>query len=180
MNNLYFTDYHDIEMMMVYSDSAFKKVCSEYLKNGKDCLIIRDLILEILYFLSIIKLNNIKHNLGVTFLGSFINFFDFDKETFDIVGYLSVVKNHGMNKNKNIDYSKLNNHDVINDYYNLCNGHDFMKAMAKVISAKKIKKKGIGEDDLSKDFRLAYTVEEFEKSNLFRNLNDWYKLLFLL
>lgn len=174
MNSLFLTDYHDIEMMMIYSDDIFRKVYFENMMDEGDCLNVRDKILNILYSLSILKLNNIKNGLRVTFLNSFINFFDFENEFFHVENYLKAVIKHNEQQGKNIDLERLTDNIDIEDSFNLCNGHDFIKALTHVINNKRVSKKGLSHEDLSKDFRLAYNLKEFEKTILYHDLTVWY------
>jgi hypothetical protein len=59
------------------------------------------------------------------------------------------------------------NHELLQ----LCNGHDFMKITALYLS--KSLKKGIGEDTIASIFRIAYNINHFKTTQLYKDITAW-------
>jgi hypothetical protein len=61
-----------------------------------------------------------------------------------------------------------------NDYYNLNNGHDVVKAFALHVTAIN-GGKGIKDDEISRTLRIAYRKEDFALTALYASLKNWEK-----
>ena len=61
----------------------------------------------------------------------------------------------------------------ISDFLNLCNGHDFQKAFALCINSVSNSKKKVSYEEISNVFRAVYRFEDFQKSNLYQQLEKW-------
>ncbi len=173
--NIFLTDFHDAEMMMIANDNTYKSLVYEYLiiDNVSDNL--RNEILKSIVFIAGIRWINDIEDLSVKFKGlGFSEYFQMDysisvkKETF-----LDTLMKRSKNKKREITVEEVDKKtEGIADLYNLCNGHDFQKVFALYINSKN-NGKAIDEEQIASSFRLAYGLEDFKKSNLYSQLIEW-------
>ncbi|QTA79924.1 DUF4435 [Desulfonema limicola] len=171
--NIFLTDFHDIEMMIISCDPPYNSVISEYLREEKHQSALRKKILKSIAFLGGIRWINQSENLELNFnkigLG---NFYNGQTASLDEDKCLSEILRRSPNKKRKVSAQdvkfKING---ISDYLNLCNGHDFQKAFALCVSF--TSKKGINDMEIGRAFRLAYRFDDFQKSNLYRHLKNW-------
>ncbi len=60
---------------------------------------------------------------------------------------------------------RLKNPDILQ----ICNGHDFMKTFASFFGG------NLKKEDVERNFRIANTKEDFEKTKLYQNIQEWIK-----
>jgi len=172
--HIFLTDYHDIEMMLLACDKAYQSVYAAYCDNKKEPELLRENILKSIAFIGGLKWLNISGVLGLCFedLG-LAGFFDGEKILLDEEKYLFVVMQRSKKKKREVLKEEvMEKIKDINDFLNLCNGHDFQKALALYINAHSDKAK-IKEDAISKAFQVAYRFEDFQESELFKQLKVW-------
>jgi len=171
IENIFMTDYHDSEMMLIMCDKTFNEVISEYLKNEKKPEILRENIFKSIIFIGGLRWINSANDLGFLFKGLGLGgFYDVEKFELDEERYLLAVLGRSENKKKEISKEEvIEKTNGIYDYKNLCNGHDFQKALALCI------KKGIKEEEIGKAFRFAYNLEKFKLTQLYSELKKWEK-----
>lgn len=172
--NIFLTDFHDAEMMMISYDRPYHEVVREYLGKEKDPqLLSREKILNSIAFIGGLKWINSSDDLNLKFDGLGLGEF-YDKQTFmlDEKRFLQAIMKRSNNKKRvvleNEILAKIEN---ISDFLNICNGHDFQKIFAFRINS--FRKKGVSEEEMSRSFRLAYTIEDFQKTNLYQKLQIW-------
>ena len=172
--NLFITDYHDVEMMIVSCDDSFRPLIAEYLNERlSDFSILRKEILQSISFLAGIRWLNDQKNLEFNFEGLGLGaFYEDEQKQINKENCIKNIHERSKNRNRNMDEDEINLLiEEIVDYYNLCNGHDFIKALALHITF--VRKKGIKDSTLAESLRISYRKEDFCKTNLFSSLRNW-------
>jgi hypothetical protein len=176
-DNLFLTDYHDIEMTLIAEDEAFSKVIFEHADIGQESHDdIRTNIIKAIEKISLLKCLNARHDLEIQFssagfqdLLSFANFeVDFDQY------FGRIIKKSPNAKMNEVAAAVSAIHELAKTAphpLHLCNGHDFMKAFAAFLHAKT--QRSIGDDALSKDFRLAFSKASWAKTALCASTIKW-------
>ncbi len=173
VENIFLTDFHDAEMMVASCDEAYHAVAAEYVVNREEePLILRKKILRSIAFIGGLRWINDSDNLELNFKGlGFGNFYDAKTLALDESNCLNEIIKRSPSRKKDISIAaiqlKINN---ISDFLNLCNGHDFQKAFALCVSFNT--KKRVSYAEIGKVFRIAYRFEDFQKSNLYKQLKE--------
>jgi Protein of unknown function (DUF4435) len=172
--NLFLTDIHDLELMMASNDASFMKFLSEYQTNPS--LDIRHKILKSISFLGYLRWYNDIHNIGLSFEHiDFRKLYNALTFQFDAVKLtLAIVEKSPNAREKDSDFliNKANNlRNTAHDFFQLCNGHDFMKAIAQFVS--NFTSKAISDTTAAKEFRLVYSTDNFKQTQLYRNTQAW-------
>lgn len=170
---LFLTDYHDIEMLMISSDNVMNSLFNEFLNRNIDYKVIRKQILNSISFLGVIRWYNEIHNLELNFKAlSINNFFNPKDFSFNKNACILELNNRSSNKRRSISLDEIIEFlpSEIN-LYNVCNGHDFEKALSSYIS----EHSGIGVDYklVGKSLRISYSISDFKKTKLYASLVDW-------
>ncbi len=176
--NIFLTDFHDIEMSLIAEDDAISAIVFEFtdipLKNHT---LLREKIITSITQISLLKwLNNIE-NLEFKFnttafydLVSFANLaIDFDQYFNRLLSkspYAKIIDIHIINA-KMANLMALNPHP-----YQLCNGHDFIKTFAQFIR-KQGKVKSVNDDQISSILRIQFTKEKFYNTKLYGFTKTW-------
>lgn len=171
--NIFLTDFHDVELMIISCDNAYLAVVAEYLNRENDPLSLRDKILKSNAFIGGLRWINNTDSLELNFQGlRFGSFYNGKTVVLDEEKCLQVILERSPNKKKKISKEeillKINN---VSDFFNLCTGHDFQKAFALCVNSNS--RKCVSDVDIGKAFRLAYGFEDFKKSKLYRQLKEW-------
>lgn len=190
--NLFMTDFHDIEMMTIASN-VWHEVVSYYSQTEKlvkfeqtNRKSLREYLLEIAKPIADIRFLNHQHNLGLTFktrskdkyiwldYGKFI-----DEKKFNIVHkqLLKVVEDksqklHFFKRNPHLETELANLAKIACSLYQFCNGHDVMNILALALK-KMIGKTDISGQELESYFIVAYRMEDFSQTNLYEQLKKW-------
>jgi len=173
-NDLFYTDYHDMEMTMINNDPTFYAITCEHCSESYDHYkTLRHSVLMALQFLSGIRLINHIDDIGL-YLRSFPIGDHLNPSTleFDKNGCVEKVHMRSKNKKREITVAEVdeicaNNYDL----YDFTCGHDFKKALA--IHMKKLSGTQIGVDSIGCSLRTAFSLNEFKKTTLFCDLNMW-------
>ncbi|MCP4349254.1 MAG: DUF4435 domain-containing protein [Desulfobacterales bacterium] len=171
--NIFLTDFHDAEMMIISCDKAHHAVVAEYLRKEKEPSSLREKILKSIAFIGGLRWINYSDTLGLNFKNLGIgNFYDGKTAVLDEEKCLNEIMKRSPNKKKAISKEdvRLKIKDV-SDFLNLCNGHDFQKAFAHYVSSNS--KKGVKDTEIGKIFRVAYRFADFQKTNLYKKLKEW-------
>lgn len=175
ITGLFLTDSHDAEMTLLSCDTVFQQVVAEYLPSKfNEFSLLRNRLLISLIFLSGIRWLNDTEDLGLKFdaLG-LANFYNGTHLTLDKTKCLKEIETRSPNKKRAIQTEEIELKVAdIRDYYNLCNGHDAVKALALHITAVN-GGKGIKDDEIAKTLRVAYRKEDFTTTILYANLKNW-------
>ena len=95
---------------------------------------------------------------------------NYDKNTSKY--YIDSITGNAIQEINNVTTETLSTIDSkINDFLNLCNGHDFQKAFALYITYHS--KKGISSEKISEAFRLTYRFDDFKDTTLYVKLKEW-------
>ncbi|MEM9833117.1 MAG: DUF4435 domain-containing protein [Bacteroidota bacterium] len=174
ISSLYLTDCHDAEMMMIASDKTMVSLIAEYLDiNEYQPQILRKQILQSIAFLGYARWHNHQFSGELNFKGlSFGRFYD--ARNYIIHAELCIQIIHQSSPSRKIDLDEkqvqnMQSEDV--DLSQLCNGHDFEKALASFIT--EYSTKGVNNREIGKALRLSYTKQEFLKTELHRVLKSW-------
>lgn len=173
---LFLTDSHDAEMMLLACDNVFKQVMAEYMPNQFDEFnSFRNRLLTSLKFISGIRWLNNTEDLSLLFDGlSLTSFYDATRLTLNKIKCIEYIERRSSKKKRTIQAEEIELKIAnISDYYNLCNGHDVVKALALYITANTNTKKGIGDDEIAKVLRVTYRKDDFISTKLYRDLKNW-------
>jgi len=170
---LFITDYHDIEMMTIASDSTFEAVVAEYCGNRlHDYPELRDSILKSIRFIGGIRWYNDKHSCGYNFKGlGFGKYYDSEELELKQQECVDDINERSPGKTGDAEVAAVNGMiATVDDLLNLCNGHDFTKAFALFVTANYVQ---VPYKNIESGFRLAYDSAEFERTLLYESLKDW-------
>jgi hypothetical protein len=175
IGNLFFTDYHDIEMTMLSFDDVLTNVLTEYeLQN--DMRDIRKKALDIARFIGYIRWFNETNRMNLdfdrfrphTFIMSGDSNFYLNKDK-----YLLALNKRSKDKSRDVTHDDINNFEknhYTNDIFNLCNGHDVTNVIALMI--KKIEKT-ITDDIFCAGLRQSFNFGHFRKTRLYADIFEW-------
>ena len=177
-NNMFLTDYHDIEMTLISDDDSISTIVFEFTDIPKENHnSVRENILSTIEQISLLKWLNYKENLELVFdKTGFQDLVTFANSTFDFDQYFSRLLSKSPNA-KIIDLatikSKISILKTLNIHpYQLCNGHDFVKAFSQFIREQG-KVKNINDDIISSILRIKYTKEKFYTTKLYASTKTW-------
>lgn len=195
--NIFFTDYHDIEIMLIKSE-CFEIVLNNYIQVEKlrekygGYNEFRSYLFEITKPLGYLKWLNERNKLGLKFKSSipegksidFTHFISISDLKF--LGYEKLVDSifNFCNGKVCIEIKKdnllkeLNNFISDCDLAHLCNGHDVIRIIS--LSLKRnlsnYNSKAILPEQLSKEFILSYEARFFKQTNLYHKIKNWEEL----
>ena len=176
--NMFLTDYHDIEMSLVADDDSISTIIFEFTDIPEvNHNAIREKVISTIEQISLLKWLNYRENLEIVFdKVGFQDLLSFVNLTIDFEQYFSRLLSKSPNakiidiatiKSKMDDLKALNKHP-----YQLCNGHDFVKALTQFIR-KQGKEKHINDDLVSSILRIKYTKEKFYSTQLYASTKNW-------
>lgn len=163
--NLFITDFHDAEMMMIACDETFKSWVSEYLSEELDNFQqLRKEFLHALKFLSGLRWLNHREDLTLNFKG----FYDESCLNANQQECIDKLAKRSPNKKRDVFIKEIDELVAeVTDYYHLCNGHDMEKVMARCVLKKH---KGIKPERVGESLRLAYHKHNFATTKLYQSL----------
>ena len=171
--NLFLTDTHDAETMMM-TDECLKSICCENLLSN-DAVQVLD-IMEDLKVYSFLKWFNEIHQLGINFEA--LSFFSlYQGNIIDIDNCINYVYGDVVNKDKPIVSSDQlssfleDNNNV--DMFQLSNGHDICDGIRVKIGLLKNNKNSVGKGEIPKCLRIKYSLADFERTQLFSQIVNW-------
>jgi hypothetical protein len=173
IENLFLTDVHDSEMMMLSSDIVFQSVVAEHLFHQiSNFITLRNQILISLSFLAGIRWINESECLELNFKSGLAKFYNAQNLLIDKQLCIAEIEKSSPNKKKAINLTEVEN-KIANttDYYNLCHGHDFESAFALHVS--KVTSKSINDKDVGAGLRQSYRKEDFALTALYASLKNW-------
>lgn len=177
--NVFLTDYHDVEMMMLAQKEVVQALLYEYTDLEKSThLACRDTILEAIKIISCFKWLNIREVLKFKFEGvgfqdllSFLNSNDFDIEQY-IQRILSNSSNTLLTDIAKIK-EKINELAIKQvDLLQITNGHDALKSFA-VFLREKYPRKGLSDENIASSLRIASSLSIFKRTELYQQINEW-------
>lgn len=193
-NNIFTTDFHDVEITCISSDSFFN-VIKEYCSKSKiqsygGISNLIDYLISLSIPIGLLRLYNYKNSLNLSFKPSPqkpkpLDYSKFIcKNNFTYNGHENLIETikryynqaiHLENANviKALDMLETENHVK----YDIAHGHDFVKIFL-IGLKKKIGKSistNVSEEDIERSIRLAYSFVDFKKTKLYANLIDFQK-----
>ncbi len=174
INGLFLTDAHDAEMMLFACDTVFQHLLAEHLPKATDQFeMLRTKLLHSMAFVGGIRwLNHVEDlTLKLEDIG-LADFYDAANLVLDKERCIQNVEIRSRHKKRNIHTAEIEAKiQGVQDYYNLCNGHDVVKAFALHLTAKN--NKGIKDEEIARALRIAYRKEDFATTALFTSLKNW-------
>lgn len=180
-NNLFLTDEHDLEMMLIKS-AAFDKLLKERGSEEKIAAFskdIRETLLKLGQQIGKLRLLSLRNELNLKFEGlKFGKFIDKEKLSINIDELIRSIKNHS--QKLSLDEQQIKQDlsvisDENHDPWQLCCGHDFISILAialwKVLgtwNANDLKK-----EDLERELRLAYELSYFYQTKIYTLMVNW-------
>lgn len=178
IENLFITDYHDIEMSMIES-KALESLIFEYAHTQSDILeFFKQEIYDTAINIGYLRwLNHKQGNNTLLFEGLNFGFFiqqsserlDFNQEKF-----FETLLEHSRKKNANLSLTQQSLEETIEDLkrlsidkFQICCGHDLTKLIAKALL------QNFNEKEIEKALRLAYSLEYFKNTQLYASLMAW-------
>lgn len=177
IDNLFLTDFHDLEMTMVHNDRVFDKVAAELLASyPNNHFRTRDQLLLGLKFISYLRWLNHTNGIGLKF--DSVNFGElYDHSTVSIKhnDYLESLITRSPNATQKdmgeimlaVEQLMSDNHDL----YQLTNGHDFMKIFRLYTNSNR--RQANSKDHIESFFRIAYTYSTYKESRLYAQTQQW-------
>ena len=175
--NLFLTDVHDLELMLLHSDSVFQKLVNEYNLS----VTLRKQILDTVAFLAYFRWYNEKNDwynennepIGFTFTGLKLNKFYKNSQLNerDLVEQIKAQSHKALLIDIDEIISGINElQDDTHNLWQLCNGHDYIKILAAEIT---LNNKGINDEDLTQILRMTYHITDFKQTHLYKNMQTW-------
>jgi len=171
-NNLFFTDYHDIEMTMLFIDGVLNDALTEYKLQNNSSAILRK-ALEEAQIIGYIRWHNeidvIKLDFKGMGLGHFVMPHDINAHL-DVDIYLNALNKRSKNKTKVITCTEVNNFILTHNtdgLFNLCNGQDVTALISLIIGS------GISHENFCSILRASFNINYFRKTKLYANILKW-------
>jgi hypothetical protein len=180
-DNLFFTDSHDLETLLIQSP-ALEKVLGELgskekiNKLGRD---VRDVLLDAGCSIGYLLWISLQDGLNLKFEGiQYSNFLDKKLLVLDESNLMKEVKNKsqkpGLNVNnlqKQISQLRNPNHDR----WQVCRGHDLVEILSfgLIHAIGSQKSAEVAVESLERSLRLAYQSSYFSQTKLYSNLEHW-------
>ena len=150
-------------------------IFNEFLKGNANYCEVRLKIMESIPFLGGIRWYNDAYNLELNFKGiSLHNIFTSEPINLDKEIAIEEINDRSPNKQRTVTLQEIENFLPSEfDLFNICNGHDFEKALASYITNHS--KAGVKPKEIGKSLRLSYNIEDFKQTKLFGQLSGWEK-----
>lgn len=174
-SNMFMTDAHDYEMMIVTStDSFWKALLHEYLENNKVILNEVKKVPEEIQMYSWLKLYSMVKTLNVNFK-SFKLSLVYDGEEpvsqdkcFD---KLASMPKSIMRHIEKLDFDQTLANYAAYDLMQLTNGHDFCEGVC--YKYRKMTGKSLSTKEIESCLRLSFSEDDFKTTNLYKNISVW-------
>ncbi|OKH33985.1 hypothetical protein NIES2119_22035 [[Phormidium ambiguum] IAM M-71] len=182
--NLFKTDVHDLECMILKSRSLDRFLNCFGSRDKIDSLSKEPIliVLEVGKQIGYLRWTSLEHNLSLKFEDlNFSSFIDYKTLTVNYIKFLQILRTSS-NSNK---LSKLTNQDVENlvmklidpshDLWHVCCGHDLIEILA--LGLRKIfgtlNAKELDREKIEKILRLAYDRDLFCETSLYKQIKEW-------
>jgi len=180
-NNLFLTDEHDLEMMLIKS-AAFDKLLKERGSEEKIAAFpkdIRETLLKLGQEIGKLRLLSLRNKLDLKFEGlKFGKFIDKEKLSINIDELIRSIKNHS--QKLSLDEQQIKQDlsvisDENHDPWQLCCGHDFIGilaiALCKVLGTWNAN--DVKTEVLERELRLAYELSYFYQTQIYQLMVNW-------
>lgn len=176
--NLFLTDTHDTETMMMASDETFKNILHEFLpKTTISTSQLRQQILKCVEFLGYLRWYNNINDLELNFKGIGLDkLIDYTSFTINETHLVKDVLNRSPNAKVKDETQILNEVNILTqtfqNLFQICNGHDVVKVFAAFLTNSN-KGSGVSDTRIASQLRTAYNLDNFKKTNLYKKLTDY-------
>ncbi len=175
--NVFLTDFHDIEMILISEGDVFSSLVFEYTNLPKDKHDeIRNNIMRSIEQIGYLKWLNDKESLEYKFEAGFQDLISFANLEIDFNQYFGRVLSKSPNAkitDKKIILDKMRALKATNpNPLQLCNGHDFMKAFSEYIKQNYTVKNVTCEHVVSCS-RMTFTFNHYSRTRLHLNTKRW-------
>jgi hypothetical protein len=174
VKNLFYTDYHDIEITMLQFESVLNNLFTEYRMHDKVKPIWNNVIQES-SFVAYIRWYNEKKQCAINFsgigYGNLIILID-SKITLKNQELLDELNKRSKNKTEVLTIEGIDNFINANkteDFLNLCNGHDVTALLSLIIGSQ------VSYTEFCRHLRLSFNFNEFRKTKLYSEIYEWQK-----
>ena len=180
-NNLFLTDEHDLEMMLIKS-AAFDKLLKERGSEEKIKAFtedIRETLLKLGQEIGKLRWLSLRNKLDLKFEGlNFKNFIDKEKLSINIDELIRSIKNNS--QKLSLDEQQIKQDlsvisDENHDPWQLCCGHDFISilaiALCKVLGTWNAN--DVKTEVLERELRLAYELSYFYQTQIYQLMVNW-------
>jgi len=194
-DQVFLTDAHDAEMMQLQSPSCWENLLAEYVDDEKlasfcgDGANLLNILQEKLWPLSYLRYLNEINSWGLKFksmknnklgLLSFKDFFKEDDLSFSLPKLLRAVENKStkarfFKQNPEIE-EEIAATTAANELEKWTNGHEFLELFSFALRrciAKSGSSKKIAAEDLERNLRISYRVEDFRTTALYEAIASW-------
>ncbi|WP_454988122.1 DUF4435 domain-containing protein [Capnocytophaga leadbetteri] len=172
VENLFYTDYHDIEMTMLSFEDVRNNLLTEYELRDKQQTIWQN-VLEEASYIGYIRWYNDINNREIKFKGlKYGDMIGLNNGKIYLIKSQLLEKLNERSKNKKEDLTEKLITEFIeerttNDSLNLCNGHDTINLFSLLLEGK------ASANSFAKELRLSFTNEHFRRTKLYENLQKW-------
>ena len=172
VKNLFYTDYHDIEMTMLSFEDVRNNLLTEYELRDKQQTIWQNVLEEASYIGYIRWYNDINDNKinfrGVGY-GEIADLVD-EKLKLQKPLLLATLNQRSPNKERILTDETVNTFietSPTDDSMNLCSGHDVAAFLSLIIGSERTLK------EVEKALRLSFNMQHFKRTKLYKQLQEW-------
>lgn len=177
-SNMFLTDLHDIEMTLISKDDIFNSVVLEF-KNipNNEIKGLRNNIMKTISNISLLKWLNQKEDLRIEFEKTgFQHLISFDTSEFNFAQYLKNLLSKSPNA-RLTDFETINSkllelRSTNPNQYQLCNGHDYLKALSEYLRIHG-NNSSINSEIISSIIRIKCSKTIFRTTNLHHLTKTW-------
>ena len=184
ITNLFFTDFHDIEITMLNFDGVLCNLLTEYRMQDKKDAVWQNVLHEasfvgyVRWYNETMKCSD-ENFKGLNFRGiGYGDYLDGCKITLNRQHFLDKL-NERTDREETVTKDDIENFIAqhrTTDVLNLCNGHDVTKMLSLIIGSR------LSYKQLGKHIRLSFQLNHFEKTELCAKIYNWqshngYKIL---
>lgn len=171
--NLFFTDYHDIEMTMLGFEEVRNNLSSEYRLSG-DLQKIWDNVLNESAFIAYIRWYNEQKHCKILFdgikFGGNLSEITEGKISIKRQELLIELNNRSANKAEKLTFEDIDHFIAqykTSDFLNLCNGHDTTALFSLLVGGQ------VSHTEFCRHLRLSFTIRDFSTTKLYSAIYDW-------
>ena len=173
-NNMFFTDWHDSEILMVHFESVTKAVMYNVLGKVPEYDIKERLYYE-LHYVSLLKWFNMHRHFSYTFKDLDLAHESWGKQISEATVIQHMVPSQNSPKAFPIkQYNKFKKDHPDSDFEQITNGHDFISRWSAIL------KNEFKEQYSDHDFRdlicSAFTTKDAVKTQLYAEIKEWSKI----
>ena len=175
--NVFLTDFHDMEMMLVSEDEVFSALIFEFTDLPKDKHSdMKNNIIVSIEQIGYLKWLNEEENLEYKFEAGFQDLISFVNFKIDFKQYFSRVLSKSPNAKITDKTIILDKMKVLKDtnpnLLQLCNGHDFMKAISYYLN-QVFNVKGVNHENVASSCRMTFSFNHYSSTELYNNTKMW-------